>query len=305
MKIWKKVNKNGLTFLSFEGWEGVSCCISTRIGGVSPSPYASLNLGLSSGDNQENVLKNRTKLYEALGVDSSSVIIPGQVHGNEIRIVNSELRIMNSEFADQRIDSTSQTVVKEEGSDLSSGLDPATRLPSIESPFTNHQSPICDGLLTQEPGLVLGITVADCLAIFIFDSRKKAIGILHAGWRGIEKGITREAIRKMNENFGTDPENCEILLSPSIGSCCYEVKEDVYEPITRSLGGTNALEKRNGKVFLDLCKAAIVQMEKEGVKNIHLQQNDLNCTSCHVEDYFSYRKETGKTGRMLAIIWLK
>jgi YfiH family protein len=265
MGIWKKAKKNGITLLSYDEWKGVSCYFSTRIGGVSPSPYESLNLGLSSGDIQENVLENRIRFYETLGIDSTRVIIPGQVHGNEVRIVNSELGIMNSEF----------------------------------------KIPKCDGLLTQESGLVLGVTVADCLAVCLYDPRKNVIGILHAGWRGIAKGIVREAMRKMNENYGTIPEDCEILLSPSIGSCCYEVKEDVYEPITESLGGTFALEKRNGKVFLDLSNAAKVQLEKEGVKNIHLQQNDLSCTSCLVEDYFSYRKEGKKTGRMLAMIWLK
>jgi len=254
--VWKKVRKNGLTFLTFEGWKGVSCFVSTRHGGVSPPPYESLNLGMSSGDHREKVLKNRERFYEAFGINPSNVIIPQQIHGKEVL--------------------------------------------SFQSPFTSHQSPICDGLLTHTPDLILGVTIADCLAIFLFDPRKNVIGILHAGWRGVLNGIAGEAIQKMMREFGSKPEDCEILLSPSIGPCCYEVGEEVVEGF-RNVGAIHELplQERNGKVYLDLGEATEIQLSKIGVKKIHPSQEERICTSCHTEDFFSYRREGGKTGRML------
>ncbi|MCH7761445.1 peptidoglycan editing factor PgeF [candidate division TA06 bacterium] len=257
--IWQKEKKNGLTFLRYDGWPGVSCFVSTRIGGVSPPPYESLNMGFSSGDRRENVAQNRDRFYQALGINPSRVIIPGQVHGKEVF--------------------------------------------SYKSPITNHESPICDGLITQTSGLVLGMTIADCLALFLYDPRKRVVGLLHSGWRGVHQGIVNEALRKMNREFGSEPEDCEVHMSPAIGPCCYEVGEEVIQSFHKV--APEALEKRDSRVFLNLGKAVEIQLLKEGIKKINPPEADRICTACREKEFFSYRRERGMTGRMVAVMWIR
>ena len=275
--IWQKEKKNGLTFLRYDGWQGVSCIVSTRIGGVSPPPYESLNMGFSSGDRRENVAQNRDRFYQALGIDPSKILIPGQVHGKEV--LSFQLPIRNP--APTR--------------------DGANHEPL---PYKGRgESPICDGLITQTSGLVLGMTIADCLALFLYDPRKRVVGLLHSGWRGVHQGIVNEALRKMNREFRSEPEDCEVHMSPAIGPCCYEVGEEVIQSFHKV--APEALEKRDSRVFLNLGKAMEIQLLKEGIKKINPPEADRICTACQEKEFFSYRRERGMTGRMVAVMWIR
>jgi polyphenol oxidase len=132
--------------------------------------------------------------------------------------------------------------------------------------------PGCDGIITNQRGIVLGVYVADCCAVYIVDSKTPAIGLVHSGRKGTELGVVPNAIRQMIERFGSDPANIIVQLSPCIRPPHYEV--DFAAEIVRQ------------------CRAL-------GVKEIH---DSGVCTACDLQRYYSYRAEKGKTGRMLALI---
>jgi hypothetical protein len=132
----------------------------------------------------------------------------------------------------------------------------------------------CDGIITNQRGVALGIYVADCCAVYIVDPKTPAIGLVHSGRKGTELGVVTNAIRQMIERFGSDPADLIVQLSPCIRPPHYEV--DIATEIIRQ------------------CRALDVQQ-------IH---DSGTCTACDLGRYYSYRAEKGKTGRMLAVIGL-
>jgi copper oxidase (laccase) domain-containing protein len=134
--------------------------------------------------------------------------------------------------------------------------------------------PRCDGIITNQHGIALGIYVADCCAVYIVDTKTPTIGLVHSGRKGTELGVVTNAINQMIDRFGSDPVNLIVQLSPCIRPPHYEV---------------------------DFAAEIIKQCQALGVKQIH----DFGvCTACHLARYYSYRAEKGKTGRMLALIGL-
>ena len=132
--------------------------------------------------------------------------------------------------------------------------------------------PGADALVCTEPGVCLVCFAADCPIIYIVDGGKGALGLVHAGRRGVEAGIVRAAFRAMAELFGSSPSDCLAVVSPSIGPCCYPV--DLWATIGR-------------------------EFERLGVGKA---VNPRICTSCRGDLFFSYRREKGECGRMLAAL---
>ncbi|MEP6809677.1 MAG: polyphenol oxidase family protein [Chthoniobacterales bacterium] len=134
--------------------------------------------------------------------------------------------------------------------------------------------PDCDGLLTNQPGVCLGIYVADCCAVYLVDPVERCIALLHSGKMGTALDITGNAIELMGARFGSRPENLTMQLSPCIRPPHYEI---------------------------DFAAAIVASGRARGVKNIY----DAGvCTACDLGHYYSYRAEQGKTGRMLALLAL-
>ena len=132
----------------------------------------------------------------------------------------------------------------------------------------------CDGLITNQKRIALGIHVADCCAIYIVDPKMPAIGLVHSGKKGTERAIVSKAIQQMREHFGSDPAELIVQLSPCIRPPHYEI---------------------------DFAAKIIEQCRAAGAKNIH---DPGVCTACDIDRYYSYRAEKGKTGRMLALLGL-
>ena len=132
----------------------------------------------------------------------------------------------------------------------------------------------CDGLITNQRQIALGIHVADCCAIYVVDPKTPAIGLIHSGKRGTEQAIILNAIERMGENFGSDPAELIVQLSPCIRPPHYEI---------------------------DFAATIIEQCRAAGVKQIH---DSGVCTACDLGRYYSYRAEKAKTGRMLALLGL-
>ena len=132
----------------------------------------------------------------------------------------------------------------------------------------------CDGLITNQPRIALGIHVADCCAVYIVDPKISAIGLVHSGRRGTELGIVTTAIRQMVQRFGSNPAELIVQLSPCIRPSHYEI---------------------------DFAAKIVEQCRLEGVQEIH---DNSVCTACNLNAYYSYRAEKGRTGRMLALLAL-
>ena len=147
------------------------------------------------------------------------------------------------------------------------------RVAVVSSP-TPRLAPGADGLISATPGIVLGIHVADCCAVYLVDPASGAFGVVHSGRMGTEQGITGVAVRALAENFGTRPENLVVQLSPCIRPPAYEV--DFAATIREQARQAGVLE---GNIY------------DEGI-----------CTSSDPARFYSYRTEKGRTGRMLALL---
>jgi polyphenol oxidase len=178
-----------------DGWRAA---FSTRLGGVSPAPFDSLNLGFSTGDDPVNVLHNRAALAAAAGYDGSALIVPGQVHGTTIAEVGSGERGRGAPGPGDVIAAT-------------------------------------DGLLTREAGVPLLVSFADCVPVLLVAGRPaRAIALVHAGWRGMLAGIVVQAAHAV----AAAGEPAAAIIGPSIGPCCFAVSPDVGAAFDAAFAGT-------------------------------------------------------------------
>ncbi|PYK63963.1 MAG: hypothetical protein DME50_16140 [Verrucomicrobia bacterium] len=145
----------------------------------------------------------------------------------------------------------------------------------VDAPMTSGKEfAACDGIITNQRGIVLGVYVADCCAVYIVDSKTPAIGLVHSGRKGTDLGVVPNAITQMSDRFGSDPANIIVQLSPGIRPPHYEV---------------------------DFAAEIVSKCRALGVQEIH---DSGVCTACDLKRYYSYRAEKGKTGRMLAVFGL-
>jgi YfiH family protein len=155
---------------------------------------------------------------------------------------------------------------------------------------------VADAVVTGKRGILLGLRVADCVPILLYDGRRKAVGAVHAGWRGTAAGILKNTIAAMVRDFGSDPRDIAVAIGPAIRWCCYEVGREVLDPVVRATGGGDYHMEKNGRLCLDLPSANKYQAlsVKIEVENIDVIEE---CTYCHPDRYFSYRYAKGPTGR--------
>mgnify|MGYP002624113840 CR=1 FL=1 len=251
----------------------VKHAVSTRLGGVSKPPFDSLNLALHVGDEPNDVLSNRKFFLQSLGFNLSDIVTPNQVHGDKIFRVDENFR----------------------------GCGSANYADSI---------PETDSLITNTPELPLMLCFADCVPIFFVDIKNRAVGLAHGGWKGTLKKIAAKTLLKMHSEFGTQPENCLIGIAPSIGACCYEVGGNVIDKCKKSFPENHdeLLIKRDGKIFLDLWRANVLQLLEVGVPEENIDVA-AKCTCCENSSYFSFRaaqkNNLDRTGRIAALIALK
>ena len=153
-----------------------------------------------------------------------------------------------------------------------------------------------DGILTDKPGITLFMRFADCVPILLADPKKRVIGIVHAGWQGTSKQISRFAIETMKERYGSDPGDILAGIGPSICSSCYQVGPEVLADFKENFwnDAERFFREEQGQLYLNLWRANQFTLETSGVKKIEVAGL---CTAENLDDWYSHRSEDGKTGR--------
>lgn len=273
---------------------------STRRGGASElGPFENgqkaaekiLNLGYTDWDERDRVSANRAKFFRAIGAAGMRPVVLGQIHSDIIHTVGS----------------------------------------SQPWPAQPGKTPQGDALITCERGMLLLVGTADCIPILLADPQRRAIAAIHSGWRGTLARIAAKALGRMQMEFGTRPQDVIAALGPGIGSCCYEVGEEVarefaaqfpdarewfdgrFDALAAGENDPNWLpwltRKPPGhaqpplRAQLDLIAANRAILAGAGVAPKKILSSG-HCTACRTDLFFSYRRERS-TGRMMAAIGIR
>ena len=158
-----------------------------------------------------------------------------------------------------------------------------------------------DGLITQRKNIFLGVVTADCLPVIFYDPKSGAIGIAHAGYKGILKGILKEMVKKFKK-LRSYAEDILVAIGPSIGVCCYDVSLERVKMFEDKFKRIKTYEKRDGKYFLDLKNIAKQTLISEGLSEKNIEVSDI-CTKDNVKDFFSFRREgREKFGEFVTVV---
>ncbi len=167
---------------------------------------------------------------------------------------------------------------------------------------TRHDYPDCDGLILTEKNLGIFLNFADCTPIILYDEKQNIGAVSHAGWRGTAQKIAPKTVEKMVKLYNSKPENITAVIGPAIGFCCYNVGEEVFEKLSKTVQNFERLsEIREGNIFVDLKNINKRQLKEIGIKEIDV------CPYCTVHNndlFFSYRNENATTKRHSAVLKL-
>lgn len=242
--------------------------VTTRQGGVSQPPHDTLNMSWARPDDPAAVRQNRLRVYRALEVDPQRVVQAGQIHSNDVLVV------------DER----------------HAGRGALDR-PSVLPP--------ADALITNTPDLFLLACFADCVPLLFVDPVQRAVGVAHAGWQGTVKQIGAATVRAMGEAFGTDPADLRVVVGPSAGPCCYNVWTHVADTIRSAFpDDPDVLIERGGETMYDLWAANVATLVRSGVPGDQIEVSGL-CTIHGSDRFFSHRAGKGQTGRFAAVIGMR
>ena len=243
--------------------------VTTRHGGVSKGNYATFNLGEYAGDNPEDVRTNRQILSDAIGVVPERLLVPHQIHGTTIRIIEDSFFRLPVQAQKQYIDGT-------------------------------------DALVTTLPNVCVAVTTADCVPILLYAPDVKAVAAVHAGWRGTVQEIARKTVHLLTQQLHANPACLRAGIGPSIGPQAFDVGEEVVEAF-RATTDLSLIMHRNpltGKAHINLWEANRQQLLKAGLSANHIEIAAI-CTHTHAADFYSARQRGIASGRVLSGIFLK
>ncbi len=268
-----EITKDGVTWLSFPALEEtglVAHAFSTRMGGVSEGPFATMNFSFTRGDDPEAVRENFRRMANALGVDRDRMVVTWQTHTTNVRLVSEE--------------------------DFGKGV------------IRDRDYRDVDGLITNLPGVTLVTFFADCVPLYFLDRKNRAIGLSHSGWRGTVNRMGAATLARMHEAFGTEPQDVIACVGPSICQDCYEVGPEVIEQFAAGFAPehhkTLFYEKPNGKFQLNLWEANRIILREAGVPEHQISVTDI-CTHCNPDLLFSHRRTGEKRGNLCAFLSLR
>lgn len=255
-----------LTYNSLSEIKFINHAFSTRLGGVSVGEFTSMNMAFNRGDNPESVTENYKRICKSAGFEFDSLTASAQDHNTFVRDVTSENKGV--------------------------GIYKPRDLQSV------------DALITNEKGVTLVTYYADCTPLFFVDTKLKAIGLAHAGWRGTVGRIGDKVVKKMTELYGTNPADIVAAIGPAISVCCYEVDKpcaDNFYALSDLDSSRFVFPKENGKYMIDLLETNRQILVAAGVKNENITVSDV-CTNCNSELLWSHRATKGKRGTMSAFM---
>ncbi len=248
--------------------EGIVNGVTTKHGGVSQGCFASLNMACLK-EPEAIMQENYRRVAQTMLFDEKKTVLSYQTHSTGIRLVLPE--------------------------DTGKG------------PFSTRDYTDTDGLVTDIPGITLAVLSADCPLLLFYDPENKAIGAAPSGWRGTVSGMAQEMVRRMHYEFGTEPSDLLVGISPSICRDCYEVSSDVAEQFEERYGYYRfdqfADKKEDGKYQLDLWMANEFNLLEAGVEKNHIITTDV-CTKCNPDLFYSHRVMGEKRGAFAALIGL-
>lgn len=256
----------------------VKHCFTTRIGGVSEGIFGTMNLSFTRGDDKLAVEANYRRLAAAMQVDYGKFVFTDQTHTVNVRKVTT--------------------------ADAGKGL------------VRERDYQDVDGLITNEPGLVLSTFFADCVPLYFVDPVHRAIGMSHSGWRGTVARMGKVTLEAMQREYGTRPEDVICAIGPSICQDCYEVSWDVAGEFAKEFSGheqellmespkNKAIQEKTDKKYqLNLWRANEIVLLEAGVKREHIAVTDI-CTCCNPDVLFSHRASHGKRGNLGGFLCLK
>jgi YfiH family protein len=321
LKLAKPVTAGRAKVVQAPGWERYAWLrhgFSARAGGVSSiydegTGKGTLNLGWTKEDEAANVAENRRRFLRAVaGSKAGRLVTLRQFHSGLIRVIGRE-------GVEDGVVAASPTPQKQ-----------VMGQPVLETP-DGRAVLRGDGMMTDVPGVMLGVQVADCVPVLVADVRRRAVAAFHAGWRGTLKRIVERGIGTMRLRYGSRPEDLIAVVGPSIGACCYSVGEEVrfefesqfaYAPelfsevydsdpvrdkypllflTARAPGHSNI----GPQIHLDLWEANRRQLLDAGLKAKRITVVG-ECSACARvggrPKYFSHRGESGFAGRMMGVV---
>lgn len=260
---------NGVPYISYRILDDIPWlknAVSTRLGGVSKDYLASMNLGFNRGDLDENVIRKHEIFANVIGVNPKNIVTGNQTHTTNVKVVTKD--------------------------DCGKGI------------YRDRNYTDIDGLITNEKGIVLATYYADCVPLLIVDTKNKAIGLSHSGWRGTVGKIGKVTIEKMGELYGTKPEDIVACIGPSICQKCYEISEEVAVQFKEAFPDNIKeilIDKGNGKYQLDLWECNRINFKEAGVLPENIKVTDI-CTCHNTDVLFSHRGHNGKRGNLGAFL---
>lgn len=247
--------------------EGVTAFSSTRQGGYSEGRYGEFNINRYCGDSEESIKRNRETLCQLLGIEDHSLLMPHQVHLAEIAVVDREMLTLPTEEILQKLD----------------GI---------------------DALMTNEAGVCIGVSTADCIPVLLYDPIRRASCAIHAGWRGTVQRIAEKAVARMTEVFGSDPKNLIAQIGPGIHLESFEVGDEVYQTFEKEGFPMELISKKYEKWHIDLPECNRLQLVAAGIPETHIAVSPV-CTFQQSDTFFSARKLSINSGRIFTGILLQ
>lgn len=242
---------------------------SSREGGCSSEPFYSLNMGLTSGDNPEHVVKNRRLFARAIGIMPEQAVCGYQVHSTNIAKVGLEEAGRGFFDASQALAET-------------------------------------DGLVTNKKGIALMTLYADCVPVLFYEPHQEVIAVCHCGWKGTVGKLAAKMAGVMRDEYGCKPEDILAAIGPSISRQSYEVDQPVLERFYDAFSFSDKLitpvDATHGKV--DLWEANRLQLLEAGLLDCNIDVSGL-CTCRNNHIFFSHRADRGRTGRNAALLMMQ
>ena len=257
--------------LEYDDFPGM-VAFSTKRGDVvnKDQPYSSFNANPFCGDREEDVVESQQYLAEILGITREKLVIPHQVHGTEVLVVDDNYFLQQD----------------------------AGKFEMLEG---------VDAVITDRSGVCVCVSTADCVPLLVCDKRFGCIAAIHAGWRGTVQNIVGKTLSVMSESFGCEAWDCQVLIGPSISLDSFEVGDEVYDKFAEAGFDMAKIARRYPSVkdeagmrwHIDLWEANRLQLLEAGVSPHSVRIAGI-CTYKNYDKFFSARRLTIKSGRILS-----